>query len=248
MIELYVVRHGIALEDSPGGPDALRPLSSKGRRRFQKAARAFGNLGRKLDLVLTSPLVRAVQTAEILAGATEHREVAVLEELDPGVGIAQLLEALGKRVGKSKAVALVGHEPQLSSVLSALCGVSQEEFELKKGAIVRLDVASLPRPKFVAPRWWLKPRAGTRVKGLPLKGDGKSEVEASTVARRKRKRAERSASRRRSSRSAKPRRASRGTAEVGAPPATTLLHPVTAEPTQPPAPDNGVPPPSPATS
>jgi len=191
MIELYVVRHGIAVEEGPGGPDAVRPLSSKGRRRFQKAARAFGDLGRKLDLVLTSPLVRAVQTAEILAGAAEPREVAVLEELAPGVGIAQLLEALAKRMGKSKTVALVGHEPQLSSVLSALSGVSQEELDLKKGAIARLDVASLPRPRSVTPRWWLKPRAGTRVKGLPLKADGKSEVEASTAGRRKQKRAER---------------------------------------------------------
>ena len=247
-MEIYLVRHGIAVGREEDMPDPLRPLTEKGRRRFRKTARAFARLGRKIGLILTSPLVRAVQTAEILAGATEHREVAVLEELDPGVGIAQLLEALGKRVGKSKTVALVGHEPQLSSVLSALCGVSQEEFDLKKGAIVRVDVASLPRPRFVAPRWWLKPRAGTRVKGLPLKGDGKSEVEASTVGRRKRKRAERSAARRRSSRSAKPRRASRGMAGLGAPPATTLLHPVTAEPTQPPAPDNGVPPPSPAAS
>ena len=257
MVELYVVRHGIAVEEGLDGRDASRPLSSKGRRRFQKAAKAFGRLGRKLDLVLTSPLVRAVQTAEILAGATRHGEVAVLEELDPAVEAAELLEALAKRVGKSKTVALVGHEPQLSSVLAALSGVSQESFDLKKGAIVRLDVAALPRPDFVEPRWWLKPRAGARVKGLPLKRDGQGkEAEAPSAVRRKRKRKrpERSASRRRSSRSAKPRRSSRRKAEAEATPAETLLPPMIEGP--PPedgapslsgAPEDGAPQPSPST-
>jgi phosphohistidine phosphatase len=67
MIELYFVRHGIAVERIPGVPDSFRELTGKGRRRFRKTARAFAQLGRSLDLILTSPLVRAVQTAEILA-------------------------------------------------------------------------------------------------------------------------------------------------------------------------------------
>ena len=197
-----------------------------------------------------------MQTAEILAGATRHGEVAVLEELDPAVEAAELLEALAKRVGKSKTVALVGHEPQLSSVLAALSGVSQESFDLKKGAIVRLDVAALPRPDFVEPRWWLKPRAGARVKGLPLKrdGQGKEAGAPSAVRKRKHKRPERSASRRRSSRSAKPRRSSRRKAEAEATPAETLLPPMIEGP--PPedgapslsgAPEDGAPQPSPST-
>jgi len=65
-------------------------------------------------------------------------------------------------------VAIVGHEPQLSSLLAALSGVSQGDLDLKKGSIVRVDVDALIDGNSVDPRWWLKPRSGTRVKGLPL--------------------------------------------------------------------------------
>src|SRR5207248_11499089 len=102
-----------------------RPLTEKGRRRFQRTARAFGRLERNLDLILTSPLVRAVQTAEILAGETEHGEVAVLAELDPKFGVDAARAATANRAGEAEAVAIVGHEPQLSSVVAALSGVPQ---------------------------------------------------------------------------------------------------------------------------
>ena len=167
-MQLYLVRHGIAVEGGDGIDDGFRGLSDKGRRRFQKTARAFGKLGHRVDLILTSPLVRAVQTAEILAGATRHREVAVLEELDPRFDVGELRAAVESRAGKSTTVALVGHEPQLSSFIAALSGVSQADIDLKKGAIVRIDAAALSDPEAVAVRWWLKPKTGAQVKGLPL--------------------------------------------------------------------------------
>src|SRR5207248_5163892 len=143
IMQLYVVRHGIAVESGEGIPDDWRPLTDKGRRRFQKMARAFGKLGRRLDLILTSPLVRAVQTAEILAGETEPGEVAVLAELDPKFDVEAVRNAIASRAGKAEAVAIVGHEPQLSSVLAALTGVSQAEIDLENGTIVRVDVSTL---------------------------------------------------------------------------------------------------------
>jgi phosphohistidine phosphatase len=167
-MQLYVVRHGIAEDGGEGMPDSSRALTDKGRRRFQKTARAFGRRGGRIDLILTSPLVRAVQTAEILAGAADHREVGVLEELDPRFGVESVRSAVAKRAGKSEAVAIVGHEPQLSSLLAALSGVSQGDLDLKKGAIVRIDVDALADGKSADPRWWLKPRSGDRIKGLPL--------------------------------------------------------------------------------
>jgi len=168
VMQLYVVEHGIAVEGGEGIPDGWRPLTDRGRRRFQKTARAFGKLGRKLDLILTSPLVRAVQTAEILAGETEPGEVAVLAELDPKFDVEALRNAIASRAGKAEAVAIVGHEPQLSSVLAALSGVSQAEIDLENGTIVRVDVSTLTDGASADPRWWLKPK-GTRKKGLPLR-------------------------------------------------------------------------------
>src|SRR5204862_5047285 len=105
-MEIYLVRHGIAEEGHEKLRDGSRALTDKGRRRFQKTARAFGKLGRKLDLILTSPLVRAVQTAEILAGETRHGDVAVLEELDPKFDVDAVRDAVAKRAEKSETVAL----------------------------------------------------------------------------------------------------------------------------------------------
>jgi len=185
VMQLYVVEHGIAVESGEGIPDEWRPLTDKGRRRFQKAARAFGKLGRRLDLILTSPLVRAVQTAEILAGETEPGEVAVLAELDPKFDAEAVRHALASRAGKAEAVAIVGHEPQLSSVLAALSGVSQAEIDLENGTIVRVDVSTLTDGASADPRWWLKPK-GTRKKGLPLRKQERDSRAAgeSTKARR----------------------------------------------------------------
>jgi len=168
VMQLYVVEHGIAVEGGEGIADEWRPLTDKVRRRFQKTARASGKLGRRLDLILTSPLVRAVQTAEILAGETEPGEVAVLAELDPKFDVEAVRNAIASRAGKAEAVAIVGHEPQLSSVLAALTGVSQAEIDLENGTIVRVDVSTLTDGASADPRWWLKPK-GTRKKGLPLR-------------------------------------------------------------------------------
>jgi len=74
-----------------------------------------------------------VQTAEILAGETEPEEVAVLAELDPKFDVQAVRNAIASRAGKAEAVAIVGHEPQLSSVLAALSGVSQAEIDLENG-------------------------------------------------------------------------------------------------------------------
>src|SRR2546427_1142872 len=192
VMQLYVVEHGIAVEGGEGIPDEWRPLTDKGRRRFQKTARAFGKLGRKLDLILTSPLVRAVQTAEILAGETEHGEVAVLAELDPRIEVEVLRNAIRIRARKAGAVAIVGHEPQLSSVLAALSGASQADIDLENGAIVRVDVSMLTDGASADPRWWLKPK-GTRKKGLPLRKQsgetraGAESTQAQPVARKSRR-------------------------------------------------------------
>jgi len=162
LMQLYLVRHGIAVDGGEAIPDGSRGLTDKGRRRFHKTARAFGKLGHRLDLILTSPLVRAVQTAEILAGATKHGEVAVLEELDPKFDVASLRAAVAKRAGKSGAIALVGHEPQLSLALAALSGASPADIVLKKGAIVRVDASKLSDTKPVDVRWWLNRRRAAR--------------------------------------------------------------------------------------
>lgn len=174
MIRVYLVRHGIALahEDRGDLPDDDRPLTAKGRRRFRRLARAFAQLGEKPDLLFTSPLIRAAQTAEILAGKIRQDEVGVLEELRAGASVGPLLAEVGRRVKDEQSVALVGHDPQMSQLVAVLGDVpkeDQERIDFRKGAIVRIDVGALPSGRPSEARWHLKPKNRLLVRGLPLR-------------------------------------------------------------------------------
>ena len=135
----------VSLKGNEDMPDALRPLTEKGRRRFRKTARAFARLGRKVNLILTSPLVRAVQTAEILADALGVSQVLVRGELDLDRASAPGLEALCRAVGPGWA--LVGHNPSLAETLARLVGRAGEPPRFRKGAAAALrmsDSGTLP--------------------------------------------------------------------------------------------------------
>ncbi|HWE24649.1 MAG TPA: histidine phosphatase family protein [Myxococcales bacterium] len=167
MQRIYLVRHGIAGDpDAWRGPDDSRPLNGEGRRRFRETARAFAKLGERIEALCTSPLVRAVQTAEILAAALEVDETIVLEELRPNVPVQQLLDRAGQL--SQKRIALVGHDPQLSGAAGALGSVEPARIEFPKGAIVRFDVDDAAARKAVA-RWWLAPGEKKPHEGLPVK-------------------------------------------------------------------------------
>ena len=167
MQRIYLVRHGIAGDpDEWNGPDDSRPLNEKGRRRFRETARAFAKLDDRVELLCTSPLVRAVQTAEILADALELDEVCVLEELRPNVPVQQLLERAAEL--PARRVALVGHDPQLSGAVAALGGVEPARVEFPKGAIVRFDADDAAARKAES-RWWLGPGEKKPREGLPVR-------------------------------------------------------------------------------
>jgi phosphohistidine phosphatase len=172
MIHLYLVRHAAA-EDGVGIPDAFRTLNAKARKRFRKTARNLARKVGRLDLVLTSPLVRAVQTAELLAGEIKHGALAVLPELGADHTADSILKAVS-RVRKEGSIALVGHEPHLGRLVAALArlsGAQAAKLEIRPGAIVRVDLSGLPQPKKADARWWIK--SGPRHKGLPWKEETK---------------------------------------------------------------------------
>lgn len=170
MIRVYLVRHGIAADPLPGQPDESRPLTAKGRKRFRRGARVVAELEEEVDHLFSSPLVRAVQTAEILARALKRDEVGILEELRTGAPVPELLAAVARRVRNGEGVALVGHDPQMSRLVVALARlghVQAGQLELDKGAIVRIDVDAFP-PKKSEPRWHLEPGSRGIAEGLPL--------------------------------------------------------------------------------
>jgi phosphohistidine phosphatase len=169
MLKLYLVRHGNAGDpDRWEGPDDSRPLSERGRRDLRRTATVLARR-ETIDVLCTSPLVRAVQTAEIVAQALEIDDVEVLEELRPDVPVQQVLDRVAQLTGKR--LGLVGHDPQMTGILAALSGQPPERLRFPKGAVVRFDVNDLVKRQAQA-RWWLAPREKEAEEGLPIRGEG----------------------------------------------------------------------------
>ncbi len=156
--ELYLIRHGIAEERGDAWPDdTKRPLTEDGIARLTKAARGLTQLGVMLDVVLTSPLVRTKQTAEIIARELESLpQIVQAESLAPGGSYSALLGDLEKQARRER-IGLVGHEPGIGELAAKLIG-TKHAIEFKKGAVCRIDVDALPPSGPGDLRWFLTPR------------------------------------------------------------------------------------------
>ena len=155
---LYLIRHGLAEERGDAWPDdTRRPLTEEGMSRLRKGARGLVRLGVTLDVVLTSPLVRARQTADIVAAAFNVRPtIAVIESLVPGGSVQAVLTDLEAHARRAS-IALVGHEPGMGELAARLTG-SRRAFEFKKGAVCRIDVQELPPNQPGTLRWFMTPK------------------------------------------------------------------------------------------
>jgi phosphohistidine phosphatase len=138
-MEILIVRHGHAVDDAPGLGDAGRWLSARGRKMTRRVARWLAkNKKRRPALIWTSPLVRAVQTAEILAAYADYKgEIRSLAELSPGRDPGDLRKLLAEERAPGP-LALVGHEPFLSVLAAALVG-DLGFGEFKKSGVLALS-------------------------------------------------------------------------------------------------------------
>jgi phosphohistidine phosphatase len=156
-VRLLIIRHAAAVPSgTPGIADDERPLTPRGRERFERAARGLVRIVDRPDVLLTSPLPRARATAEIAARAFGRLEPVVEPVLAHGTPAA-IVAALARR-SQDGLVAIVGHEPTLSSLLARLVeGESGERFAFKKGGAALVDLPAGPR---AAGRlvWFVKPR------------------------------------------------------------------------------------------
>jgi phosphohistidine phosphatase len=155
---LYLVRHAIAAERGDEYPDdSKRPLTGEGTSRFRKAVRGLVEVGVEVDVILTSPHLRARQTADILADQLRgHPAVVETGALVPGAAFADLVAELGNHAKRS-ALALVGHEPGIGTTAARLIG-ARGSLEFKKGAVCRIDVSSLPPTGPGRLVWFATPR------------------------------------------------------------------------------------------
>jgi phosphohistidine phosphatase len=159
-IELYLIRHAIAAERGPNYPDDReRPLTSEGIARFKLAVDGLKEIAVSVDLVLTSPLVRAKHTAELLvAGLPSQPRTEELDALAPGGRLPAVLDAVSTFSKRYRKIALVGHQPDLGELAAKLLQ-ARGEIEFKKGAVccIQLDGAMPTGPGVL--RWLLPPKA-----------------------------------------------------------------------------------------
>lgn len=153
--ELYVIRHAVAEARGDAWPDDnKRPLSEDGEARMRKAVRGLARMGVTLDVVLTSPLVRAKQTAEIVAAGLNPRPpIVTAESLAPGGAYGAIVSDLEKQSRRAR-IALVGHEPGIGELAARLVG-SRHSIEFKKGAVCRIDIDDLPPAGPGDLRWFM---------------------------------------------------------------------------------------------
>jgi phosphohistidine phosphatase len=133
-------RHGIAVPHGTRGvAETERPLTPEGRKKTAQAAKGLRRLDLGFDRIYSSPLPRAIQTAEIVGEALRLGTPKILDALLPGTPARHLLDEV--RGLPAKSPLLVGHEPQLSAAIStAVCGAGKGSFEMKKAGLALLEL------------------------------------------------------------------------------------------------------------
>lgn len=162
MGRVLVIRHAIAQDAdaalSQGCEDSQRALTDEGRRKFTKAAKGLAQIVQEIDFLATSPLLRAVQTGDILSRQFSVKPIQI-QALMPTAPPGALLEWYRERAS-SDCVALIGHEPGLSSWVSEmLTGRPHSVIQLKKGAacLLEVDLCASPKAGRASMRWLLQP-------------------------------------------------------------------------------------------
>jgi phosphohistidine phosphatase len=160
-MKILLVRHAPAGDKAAfaksGRPDSARELTAKGRRKMRLGARGLSKILPSLDLILTSPLARAAQTARLLSRAYGKVELRELAELAPTTSPKAVLARLGE-FAQTPALALVGHEPQLSALVDLMASRRGElNIELRKGAACLVEFPAAPRAGAGRLLWALAP-------------------------------------------------------------------------------------------
>ena len=162
-MNLYLLRHGIALpQDDPSlTQDGDRPLSHKGIKRMRESAKGVRRLDIPFDGILTSPMLRARQTAEIVASALDmETRLEEISGLAPESTVEHLLFGL-TRYQDREHLLLVGHEPLLSDTAAHLLGGRQPanlNLSFKKGSLCHIEIETLPSVSPAKLHWLLTPR------------------------------------------------------------------------------------------
>jgi phosphohistidine phosphatase len=154
-MQVYLLRHGIAEEGVAGKSDADRELTADGRRKLRQTLRTAIHAEINPTLILSSPLVRAVQTAEIAREVfRSNADILRTKALLPSSSPEQVWEELRVHRDENEVI-LVGHDPLFTNLSAYLLGSPELRIDFKKGALMRIDFEGFgPHPRGVL-RWFL---------------------------------------------------------------------------------------------
>lgn len=159
-MDIYIIRHAIAVDEGTPGyeDDSQRPLTDKGRKKMRQIARGLRALGVEFDLILSSPYVRARETAEIVADVFKmKKKLDFTDNLIP-MGEPDLLIAELNEKDSVQSIALVGHEPHLSTLVGLLTTEGKQlDVTLKKGGVCLLSADDLHQEHRATMEWLLTP-------------------------------------------------------------------------------------------
>jgi phosphohistidine phosphatase len=159
-MKLLIIRHGKAEERSgllSLKRDATRRLTKEGRKEMRKIAKGLREIAPTPNVLATSPLPRARETAEVVADVLGVGKVDEQALLAPGADKTALIAWLGRQ-GREATVAIVGHEPDLSGFASfAIAGAQSARLELKKGGCCLIEFENVPAAGGGTLRWLLQP-------------------------------------------------------------------------------------------
>lgn len=158
-MDIYLIRHGIAVERGIYPEDAHRPLTKEGRTKTQKVAQRLREIGLRFNIILTSPLVRAKQTADILLKASLSTQSQEFIPLSPGGEMQDWLNWLTQN--HYNCMALVGHQPDLGIWTETLVGNSQQgNLIVKKAGVIGVRITEKVNPMgnsqlflLTSPKW-----------------------------------------------------------------------------------------------
>lgn len=157
-MEIYLFRHGIAFDAKAGEPDSARKLTEQGKEKSAAIAKMAKHAGVEPSTIISSPYARAFETAQIAADELGYKgEIVTAAELVPHGAPESVWKLIGERRGESS-ILLAGHEPLLSSCVSYLLASPALRVEMKKSALVRIDVDSFRGAPHGVLRWMLVPR------------------------------------------------------------------------------------------
>ena len=157
-MQVYILRHGIAEEVRHGGSDADRALTNEGRKKLREVLRLAEKADVVPSVIITSPYVRAVQTAEVVIEVLGYaNDLLRTEALVPSSDALAVWEEIRAHQGVMQLM-LVGHEPLLSQVVAFLLNSTALMVDVKKGALIRIDIEGFGAQPHGILRWMVVPK------------------------------------------------------------------------------------------